>query len=145
MTRQTAIQTSQSNQVQVQTPANQRVAHESQPSQWSYIPAIDVIEWEREYSIVCDAPGLKHDEITLTYESGVLNLHGFVLPRYPQDSRFLRQEYGVGDFDRVIPLGRFAEFIDGERISATYESGVLTVHLPKMSKALGRKIEVKAV
>lgn len=142
MSRQTAIQTTNANDIQVQTqPQNLPARVENS---WSYVPAIDVIETDQEYTIVFDAPGLISDQISLTYEAGVLNLHGPVAPRYPQSVKFLRQEYGVGDFDRSIPLGRLAEFIDGDRISARYEYGVLSVYLPKLASAQGRKIRVKA-
>lgn len=143
MSRQTAIQKTTTNEVEVSTPpAPQSKPAPSDP--WSYLPAIDVVEWKHEYTIACDAPGVAADQIDLTYVNGVLNLHGPVQPRYPQQVKFLRQEYGVGDFDRSIPLGRLAEFVDGDRISATYEYGVLTVHLPKVAAAQGKRIAVQA-
>jgi HSP20 family protein len=140
MSRQTAIQTTSANDIQVPSQPQNLAAPVEQP--WSYLPAIDVIEAEHEYTIVCDAPGLVNDQISLTYEAGVLNLHGPVASRYPQPVKFLRQEYGVGDFDRSIPLGRLAGFIDRERMSARYECGVLSVHLPKLASARGRKVRV---
>jgi HSP20 family protein len=120
-----------------------RAAEQSQRSEWSYIPAIDVYEVADAYVIECDAPGLKPDGIELTYDSGVLRLHGEVPSRHEQ-ATFLRQEYGVGDFDREIPLGRLAEFVDGERAEAGYQHGVLTVWLPKLEVAKARRISVKA-
>ena len=142
MSRQTAIQTTNANDIQVQAQPQSLPARTEQP--WSYLPAMDVTETEHEYTIVLDAPGLVSDQITLTYETGIINLHGPVAPRSPQNVKFLRQEYGVGDFDRSIPLGRLVEFIDGDRISARYELGVLQVHLPKLASVQGRKVRVKA-
>lgn len=142
MSRQTAIQKTTRNEIEVNTPQAQPAP---QPSHtWSYLPAIDVLEWKHEYTIVCDAPGLVAEQINLTYENGVLNLHAPVQPRTSPQVNYLRQEYGVGDFDRAIPLGRLAEFVDGDRMSAIYETGVLTVHLPKLEGAHGKRIHVKA-
>ena len=140
MSRQTAIQTTSANQIQVD--AAQSPQRNTAASPWSYMPAMDVVEHQHEFTIDFDAPGIARDQIDLAYDNGELSLHGGVPPRWPESVKPLRQEYGVGDFDRSIPLGRIAEFIDGERISAIYESGVLTVHLPKLASARSRKIPV---
>jgi HSP20 family protein len=116
-------------------------AQSVQRSAWSYTPAIDVYEMPDAYFIACDAPGVKAEAIELTYESGVLHLHGEV-PLRSTGSRFLRHEYGVGDFDREIPLGRLAEFVDGENATAEYAHGVLSIRLPKLAAAQPRRIEV---
>jgi HSP20 family protein len=139
MARQTAIQTTNSNNVPMRSsqPANEGEG-------WSYVPQIDVLEGTDSFSVVCDAPGLSASDINLTFESGVLHIDGRVAQRYPQDVKFLRQEYGVGDFYRQITLGRLSEFVDGERISADYASGVLTIHMPKLEAARPRKIEVQS-
>ena len=135
MSRQNAIQTATTNDIQVHTQAQP-------PQAWSYLPVMDVIETENEYAIVLDAPGVVRDQVTLTYEAGVVHLHGPVAPRYPSNGKFLRQEYGVGDFDRTIPLGRLAEFVDGDRISAEYELGVVTVRMPKLAGSQPRQIRI---
>lgn len=119
-----------------------RPAEQSQRSEWSYLPAIDVYEIADAYVIKCDAPGLKSEGIELTYDSGVLRLHGEVPGRHPENATFLRQEYGVGDFDREISLGRLAEFVDGERAEAAYQDGVLTIQLPKLEVVKPRRISV---
>jgi HSP20 family molecular chaperone IbpA len=120
-----------------------RQVQEPERPEWSYTPAMDVMETANEYVIQCDAPGVQSDAINLTYESGVLHVHGRVPTRGPSSGQYLRQEYGVGDFDRQIPLGRLAEFVDGERLSAEYALGVLTIHLPKLEFAQPRRIQVK--
>jgi HSP20 family protein len=138
MSQNTAIQTTNSNTVQVR-PNTEPAQQET----WSYIPPIDVLEWDQEYTIECDAPGLNAHEIDLSYEAGNLRLHGKVSPRYSQDVQFITQEYGVGNFDRVIALGRLAEFVDMDRLSAEYHDGVLTIHLRKLAAAQPRKVKVK--
>jgi HSP20 family protein len=139
MNRQTAIQASNTNTIQPAAAAPARPAQNA----WSYLPQIDVLERTEAYSIVCDAPGLKADDFDLTYENGSLHVHGPVAQRYPENARFLRQEYGVGDYYREIPLGRLAEFVDVDRISAEYDNGVLTIRLPKLASAQARKIHVR--
>ena len=143
MSRQSAIQASSSNSIQV-APQQAPAQAPEQANAWSYVPAMDVIELNDEYVIHCDAPGLAVDQIDLSFEDGSLHLHASVAQRYAEGTRFLRQEYGVGDFDRLIPLGRLAEFVDGDRISAEYESGVLLIRLPKLATAQPKKISVKS-
>ena len=139
MSRQTAIQKT-NNTVQTTTSP----AAPDQSNSWSYLPQIDVSEWSEEFTIVCDAPGLKANEFNITYENGQLIVHGPVSPRYPENVQFLRQEYGVGDFYREIPLGRLTELVDADGIGAEYALGVLTIHLPKLAMAKPRTIGVKA-
>jgi HSP20 family protein len=114
---------------------------DEQRSAWSYTPAMDVYELPDAYVIECDAPGVKAEGIELTYEAGVVHLHGEVPQRFT-GATILRQEYGVGDFDREIPLGRLAEFVDGANATAEYAHGVLSVRLPKLAAAQPRRIEV---
>lgn len=139
MTQSTAIQTTNTNTIQV----NGQSSAPDTTERWSYLPPIDVLEWDSEFTIECDAPGLQAQDVSLTYEHGQLRLHAPVAPRCGQDVRFLSQEYGVGDFDRIIPLGRLAEFVDVDRITADYNNGVLTIRLPKLASAQARRVEVK--
>lgn len=121
-----------------ETPAATRRAGNA----WSYVPQIDVIEHADRFEIACDAPGLDAQSIELSYEQGMLSLHGTVPPRFSDDTAFLRQEYGVGDFDREIPLGNLAERIDADHLSAGYANGVVSITLPKAPKAQARRIAV---
>lgn len=145
MSRETAIQPTKSHDVSVNAcQCEPTDAQRRESNGWSYRPPIDVVEYANEFTIELDAPGIDASEIELSYEHGVLSMHAPVRQRVPQNARFVRQEYGVGDFDRRIPLGRIAEFVDDQALSATYTSGVLTVRLPKLAQAHARKIEVKS-
>ena len=65
-----------------------------------------------------------------------------VAHRQADGAKYLRQEYGLGDFRRTF---RVSEHIDSARISAEYHDGVLTLHLPKVEAVKPRKIQIKAV
>lgn len=127
----------------IQTTTCESARQTAHRSEWSYVPAIDVYELPDAYVIEADAPGLNPDGIEVTYETGVLHLHGSIAPRYGENISFVRQEYGVGDFDREIPLGRIVEFVDAEKTEAEYAHGVVTIRLPKVELAQPRRIEVK--
>jgi HSP20 family protein len=109
-------------------------------SGWSYRPRIDVTEDANEFTILADMPGTTAEDIRINFESRNLTIHGTVRSRQPRDTEYLAHEYGVGDFDRELVL---SEAVDTDRISAEYERGILTVHLPKSEEAKPRRIPVR--
>ncbi len=110
------------------------------PSAWSYRPRVDIVEDTDEFTVLADMPGASVDNIRITFENRTLTIHGTVSARQGHDVEFLTHEYGVGDFDRELPL---VEGVNADRISAEFEHGVLTVHLPKSDRAKPRRIPVR--
>lgn len=108
---------------------------------WVYVPNVDILETGEELRVYADLPGVDPQRVDVTFENGVLTICGRVEPRQPEGQRYLRREYGVGDFRRVFEV---SESIDAERISAEYQDGVLILHLPKVEAVRPRRIEVVA-
>ncbi len=104
-------------------------------------PRFDIIENENELTLYGDLPGVKQDDIDIRYETEQLIIRGRVADRN-ESIDVLRQEYGVGDFQRVFTIG---ESIDADGINAEIHSGVLVVHLPKTEAVMPKRIAVKAV
>ena len=123
------------------TPGSARSPQDPSASGWSYRPRIDVIEDADEFTILADMPGTTADDIRINFENRTLTIHGTVQARHLRDTEFLTHEYGVGDFDRELVL---SDALDADRISAAYEHGVLTIHLPKSQEAKPRRIPVRA-
>lgn len=115
-------------------------AHEAK-NPLTYRAAVDVLETGDEYIVHADMPGASADAIDIRVEDGSLHITGEVRQRYPAGARVFLNEYGVGDFDRSF---RLAEDVDADRITADYESGVLTVRLPKREQARAKKIAVRS-
>jgi HSP20 family protein len=110
--------------------------------QWPiYQPRFDIVETEDELTLYGDLPGVGNDQLDVRYENEQLIIHGKTQPR-TDDVKFLRQEYGVGDFHRTFVIG---ESIATEKISAEMHNGVLIVHLPKAEAAKPKRIHVKVV
>ena len=105
-----------------------------------YRPNIDIIEGAEELTLVADLPGATSEAIDVRFEDGKLAIYGSVKAREPNGARLLLQEYGVGDFHRSFEV---SEAIDPDKISADFQNGVLTLHLPKSAAARPRKITVK--
>ena len=106
-----------------------------------YQPNVDIVERPSELTVFADMPGVHGDDLEINFENGELSIYGKVQPRQKADANFLMQEYGTGDFFRTF---RVSEAIDASKISAEYNRGVLTLHLPKVEAVQPRKITVKA-
>jgi HSP20 family protein len=104
-------------------------------------PAVDVAEHENEWTVVAELPGVKKEDLKITFENGVLTISGERKPyEIPQDARIWLNEMRVRQFSRSVSLG--AE-VDAERISAELQNGMLKVVVPKAEYARPRTIEVK--
>ena len=102
-------------------------------------PNVDIVERNDELLLLADVPGANSDSIDIQFEDGELTLHAKVEPRQGPDQTYLYQEYGVGDFYRTFQI---SEMIDASKISAEFNNGVLTLHLPKAESVKPRKIAV---
>lgn len=107
----------------------------------TYVPQVDILEQPDKLLLYADMPGVRREDLDITYERGLLTVHGKVAPRDepPRAARLLR-EYGVGDWFRSFEIG---EGIDAAKIEAELTDGVLTLHLPKAQRLMPRKIAVK--
>jgi HSP20 family protein len=117
--------------------SNLREFVETRPS----APAMDVTEQENEYVVVAELPGVKNEEVKITFEQNVLTLQAKRKPyELPQDARILLNEMRVREFTRSL---RVPVRIDVENISAELQNGVLRITLPKAQDARPRVISVK--
>jgi HSP20 family protein len=105
----------------------------------TYTPRVDILEREDELVLLADVPGVKEEDVDLRFEKGELMLNCRCAPRHT-DVKMLVQEYGVGDYYRVFTI---SEQIAPDKISASLQGGVLTVHLPKREAVKPRRIAIK--
>ena len=105
------------------------------------VPAMDIAEYENEYVAIAELPGVKKEDVKITFEKNVLTVEGVRKPsELPQDARVLLNEMRVRDFSRSI---RVPVEIDATAISAELENGILKVVLPKSQEARARTIAIK--
>ena len=125
----------------IERPANTEVVRaERTQNDRHYRPNVDIRESSEELTVHADVPGVKADDVDISFEDGTLTIHGKVNKRTPEDANYALNEYGVGDFHRTFQVG---EKIDADKISAECADGVLTLHLPKAEAAKPRKIAVQ--
>jgi HSP20 family protein len=106
-----------------------------------YRPNVDILERPDELLVLADIPGTKADRVDIRFEDGALSIHAKVDPRQDSATEYLLYEYGIGDYYRSF---RMSEAIDASKISAEYNDGILTLHLPKSEAVKPRRIKVAA-
>jgi HSP20 family protein len=105
------------------------------------VPGADVIETADALKVILDVPGYRPDALEVKFEDGTLHIHGERKSSELQEhERWLRRERTEGSFTRSF---RLPPTVDGNRIEARFEHGVLTVVLPKREDTKPRRIEVK--
>lgn len=106
-----------------------------------WAPAVDIYETnDREFVIKAELPEMKREEITLTFENNVLTLSGERTPAFKENEGTIhRSERVFGAFTRSFTL---PATVDGNRITAAYKDGVLTVRIPQREEAKPKQIAV---
>ncbi len=104
-------------------------------------PAVDVFEDKDAVKIVAELPGVKPGDVKLSLENNLLTIRGEKKQEAEERSeRVHRYERSYGSFERAFAL---PSTVDGEKISAEYQNGVLTVTVPKAERARPREIPVR--
>jgi len=109
--------------------------HELQDS-----PAVNISEVEDGYNVKVVVPGFKKENISVSYDAGVLLIKGSKEKEEVKDALYHKREISTASFERSF---RFKHLVDSENIVASYENGILSLELPKAEEAKLKKIEVK--
>jgi len=105
-----------------------------------WMPAVDILETENELVLKADVPDVELKDIDIRIENGTLSLRGErKFEKKDEKSGFHRIERSYGSFERVFTI---PETVDPDKVKAGYQSGVLTVTLPKKEVAKPRQIKV---
>jgi HSP20 family protein len=86
-----------------------------------------------------DLPGIDSNTIDLTVEQNVLSVSAERVYDRTEGDQIITKERPVGLFERQMFLG---EYLDPERLQASYEQGVLTIQIPVAPEAKPRRIEI---
>lgn len=106
---------------------------------WS--PTLDIAETSNGYQVALDLPGLSREDVTLTFEDGILKISGErTLPQQDTDPQYHRLERWQGRFFRRL---RFGEGINPDGIEARFTDGVLNVFVPKAEERQPRRIAIQ--
>lgn len=107
----------------------------------NWTPAVDISETERELRVELELPGLKPEDVEITAENGILTIRGEKRSERKEDeqSRYHVVERTYGAFMRTFQL---PQGIDEEQIGAEFDSGVLSLRIPKAALPQPRRIQI---
>jgi HSP20 family protein len=112
-------------------------------SQQYWVPALDAWETEQAFIVQLDLPGLSPEHVDLSFDKNTLTIRGSrpATIQAPEQGelRVFFNERASGGFTRSL---RFPQWVEADRISATFENGVLTISVPKAEIAKPRKISI---
>lgn len=107
----------------------------------AWVPPCDVFEDKEAVRIIMEVPGVKPEDVKLSLENNMLTIRGEKKQIAEEKAeRVHRYERSYGIFERTFAL---PSSVDADQIEARYDSGMLTVTLPKAERARPRQIEVK--
>ena len=113
------------------------------PRSVSPFPAMNAWTTEDEEVVTAAIPGIEPEDVDLAIVNDVLTVSGERKIEQPSEElRYHRRERVDGKFSRSIQLS-FP--VDSDKVSATYDKGVLTVRLPRAESDRPRKISVKSL
>ena len=105
-------------------------------------PSVDIYEMADALLVQVEAPGLSLDDLNLSLDGGKLIVEGNrVRPPLPSPARVALVEMTYGKFRRVLPL---PADVDGDSIEATYDAGVLQIHIPRVPRAAPKQLRISA-
>jgi HSP20 family protein len=108
-----------------------------------WMPPVDIRESENELTLSLEIPGVAPENIQLTADNGVLTVSGEKAEtrKEGEQHQYHLVERSYGSFSRSF---RMPKNLDESKIEATFEHGVLTIHIPKAALPQPRKIEVRS-
>jgi HSP20 family protein len=102
-------------------------------------PAFRLHSRPEEYRLLVELPGVAKDAVSIVYRDRQLTVSGRKTGPAEEDGRVERDETFVGTFERAIPI---PTEVDGEKISARFQDGVLAVRLPRLEKERPRNVKI---
>ncbi len=111
---------------------------DQQAREWSL--ALDVIENEDSYLIKATVPGVKPEDLEITFNKGMLTIRGELKDEAEQtQGQYHLRERRYGAFSRSVTM---PANVKADDIQADYQGGILTLSLPKAEEAKPKRIQV---
>ena len=115
----------------------------AQATQQYWVPALDAWETEQSFVVQLDLPGLSAEHVDVSFDRNVLTVQGTrPSPMQAPENGELKVFYAeraYGSFTRSL---RFPQYVQSDRIQASFDQGVLTITVPKAEAAKARKIQI---
>lgn len=107
----------------------------------TFAPALDIHESRDAYTVKASLPGVKREDLNIQFEKGILTISGQTGEEAArEDGTYHVRERRYGHFSRSVGL---PDSVNADAAEATYDSGVLTLRMPKAEETKPRRIEVR--
>jgi HSP20 family protein len=100
---------------------------------------MDLYKLDDHYVLSADLPGVDPGSVDVDVDRGTLTLTAHRTAPDTDGVQWISSERFAGTYRRQIALG---DGVDTERISASYDNGVLSVTIPLAERAKPRKVEI---
>jgi HSP20 family protein len=105
------------------------------------VPAVDVIDGDREIKVRAELPGVDKKDIEVSATDDSVTIRGEMRREEKEEKgEYYRSEITHGAFSRTVPL---PAAVDGSKAKATFKDGVLELVLPKIEERKRRTIPVE--
>lgn len=109
------------------------------------IPAVNIKEDQDGFEVEMSAPGFNKNDFKIELNNSLLTISSEkkVENETKEDQQFTRREFSYQSFSRSFTL---PQIVEGDKIVAKYENGILAVHIPKKEEAKPKpvkQIEIK--
>lgn len=99
------------------------------------IPAVNIQETDDNFLVAVAVPGKTKEDFNIELDHDVLTISSEEKQENEvseNNGKYTRKEFSYSRFKRAFSL---PESVDGEKISAAYNNGVLEINLPKKEEA----------
>ena len=104
-------------------------------------PKVNVYEYEDKVGVVAEIPGLDKKDLQVDVQDGVLTISGDKHGLFDDEgAKVIRRELKQSSFKRQFELG---ELLDGDKVKASFKSGLLSIEIPKIEPKKPKKTSVK--
>ena len=111
------------------------------PMQGTAYPKVNVYEYDDKVGVIAEIPGLDKKDLSIDVEDGVLTISGNKHGLFDDEgAKVIRRELKQSSFKRQFELG---ELLDGDKVKASFKSGLLSIEIPKIEPEKPKKTSVK--
>jgi HSP20 family protein len=105
----------------------------------SVFPPVNIHDDGEAFLVRAEIPGLNREALEVSVKGEELTIKGERKPFEAKDASYHRRECGSGQFSRVVAM---PQPVDADRISATYQNGVLEIVLPRSPQSQPKRISI---
>ena len=106
-----------------------------------WMPLTDIAENENNYVLHLDLPGVKKEDVKISFTDGQLIISGErKMEKESKDSKYHRLERAFGKYYRSFSLPKQ---IQEDKIDAEFKDGQLIITVPKSEEAKPKEIPIK--